>query len=333
MKFYSVCIVLISLVLFFIFNWLSKKLNLIDYPNIRKQHKNPVPYTGGICISVTFLMIIYMTNFDLKNISLLLSYGFLISLVGLIDDKLSLQPGNKLVLQILPVILIIYQGIYLTNIGDFGSFGVLELGSFDKVFTILAVILFINAFNYSDGSDGISGFISIIILATYIFYLDNLNSEVSKIIFLIMLPILVFLLFNLKLKIFPQFFLGDSGSLLLGFIIGFLSIELAENHLVDPLLIIWPLSYLIYEFLSTNIIRVIKNKSLVVPGSDHLHYELNSRYKNKYFTIFIISTINLFFILLGNIIYNHTNNLTTFISFIIFFIFYFLLRMNFFNRN
>ena len=65
MKFYSVCIVLISLVLFFIFNWLSKKLNLIDYPNI-KQHKNPVPYTGGICISVTFLMIIYMTNFDLK---------------------------------------------------------------------------------------------------------------------------------------------------------------------------------------------------------------------------------------------------------------------------
>ena len=66
---------------------ISKRLNLLDIPNTRKVHKFLVPYTGGIIISFTFLFVVYITNFNIDYLNLILSTSFLIAISGFIDDR------------------------------------------------------------------------------------------------------------------------------------------------------------------------------------------------------------------------------------------------------
>ena len=148
-------ILILQLIITFLFIIFSKKIGLLDIPNERKLHKNPTPYTGGIIISITLLFIVFITNYDNQYLNQILSFSVLISITGLIDDKYNVNPGNKIVLQFFPIFFLINNDFYLTDLGSYESFGVLTLGSFDKVFTIFCCLLMINAFNYSDGVDGL----------------------------------------------------------------------------------------------------------------------------------------------------------------------------------
>ena len=98
-------IIIYSLVAFFIL-FLSAKigysLNLIDKPNNRKIHTRPIAYTGGIAISIILLLAIKLFDVD-KSLNLIISISFLISCIGLIDDKYNLKVGSKLSLQIVPI--------------------------------------------------------------------------------------------------------------------------------------------------------------------------------------------------------------------------------------
>ena len=91
-------ITLIHIILNFLFIKFSHIYNLLDYPNHRKKHIEPTPYAGGVVLSISYLIIIYITDYDdLTN--MILSYGFLISLAGFLDDRIHLSPGTKIALQ------------------------------------------------------------------------------------------------------------------------------------------------------------------------------------------------------------------------------------------
>ena len=114
------------LIVFFILFFCAKisyNLGLVDIPNIRKIHSKDTAFTGGIGLSVAFIFAIFITDLSNNNLNLILSIGFLVSLVGFIDDKYTLNAGSKLCLQILPIFyLIIIENLFLNNLGDYDYF-------------------------------------------------------------------------------------------------------------------------------------------------------------------------------------------------------------------
>lgn len=297
-------IIIFQIIISFPIIYLSKKRSLVDIPDKRKFHKIPIPYSGGIIISLTYLFIIYLMNFKDGLFVIILTYGFIISLSGFIDDKYNVRPGTKLVLQSLPIFFLIDQNLYLSDLGTYKLLGELNLGSFDKIFTLLACLLLINAFNYNDGLDGLLSSISIIILLNFSLFIFLIKNIFFIEINIILIPIVLFLFFNLGIIKNYKVFLGDSGSNLLGFVIAFLSIYLYKQIGLHPALIVWPLAYTVYEFLSVTFLRILNNSGAFKSGKDHLHYELLYLLNLKpLVSVFIILIINLLYILLGLLIF------------------------------
>lgn len=331
--------VLISFLLLFYFAKISYKLNLIDIPNKRKIHKKPTAYTGGITISLILISaIILFDNFN-KTLSLILSIAFLIAIVGFVDDKYNLNTGGKLSLQIIPILyLVIFENLSLIHLGDYDYFK-LNLGTFAIPFTFLSILFLTNAFNYFDGVDGTLGFTTISVIAILYFLVSEQHNhfliyEHNTKFFLILLviPIASFLIFNFSFMNLPKLFLGDSGSLLLGFIISFLLIFFANLNLIHPILLAWSVTIFVYEFLSINIIRLINNQKLFKPGKDHLHHMVLYKTKSIFFTNFFISMLNIGLFVIGYYTFLLLNQLISLIFFIVFFIIFFIFR-NFFSKN
>ncbi len=327
---------LLNFVIIFSFSKISYQLNLLDIPNKRKIHKKPTAYTGGIAISVILLTaIILFDNFN-KSLSLILSIAFLISFVGLIDDKFNLNIGGKISLQIIPILyLVIFENLSLISLGDYNYFN-LALNTFAVPFTILSVLFLINAFNYFDGIDGIlscssiSVFIILIFLASrenyhFLVYEQNINIFLIAII----IPIIVFLFFNFSLFKMPKVFLGDSGSLLLGFLVSFILIYFANQNFIHPIILAWSVVIFVYEFLSINIIRLKNNQKLFKPGQDHLHHIIFKKNNSVFLTNLIISLSNILLFIIGYLSYLLINSLTSLILFIVLFIIFLNLRNTF----
>lgn len=323
MLIYLIKVIIFQILITFPIIKISITKGMLDKPNNRKFHLNPTPYTGGIILSLTYLFIIYLSEFNDQSLNLIFSYAFIISLTGLLDDRYNVRPGTKLLLQSIPIFFLIDQNLYLSDLGDYNFTDTINLGSIDKIFTFLCCLLLINAFNYSDGIDGLLPSISIIIFVTFAVFLLNINSTAYLNILLITFPLIIFLFFNFGVLKKYKAFLGDSGSNLLGFIISFMAVYLYNEKGVHPALIVWPLAYLVYEFLSVTLFRIMNNKGTFKPGKDHLHYEIMKKFKlNQYTALFFILCINIFFVLFGSYIFHKTSPDVSMIVFILIFIIY-----------
>ncbi len=318
---------IISFILFFLCAKISYKLNFVDIPNKRKIHSKATAYTGGIIISV--ILLIALQIFDLysyvnKSLILIFSISFLISLVGLIDDKYHLNAGGKLSLQIIPIFyLVIFENLALYHIGDYDYFNI-RLGAFVIPFTIICVLFLINAFNYFDGMDGTLSLNSISVLII----LYNLISDQNFKLFLITLivPIAIFLCFNYSLFKLPKLFLGDNGSLLFGFIISFILIYLANQNFVHPILLAWSIVIFVYEFLSINIIRLKNNQDPFKAGQDHLHHVLFKKTNSILMTNLFMVLLNIILFIAGYLSLLLINPLASLFLFILFFLIFLFIR-------
>ena len=306
---------------------ISYKLNLVDLPNKRKVHSNPVAYTGGIAISITLLFALQLFEDVGNDLNSIISIAFLIAIVGSIDDKYHLNTGGKLSLQIIPIFyLIVFKNLSLTHIGDYNYF-MLDLGAFTIPFTLICVLFLINSFNYFDGIDGTLGFTSISVLV--ILYFLSPNENIKLFLITVLVPICIFLCFNYALFRLPKLFLGDSGSLLLGFIISFVLIYFANQKITHPILLAWSVSIFVYEFLAINLIRLKNKKSIFKAGQDHLHHILIKKTKSIFLTNFSMSFVNIVLFIVGFVSFKFVNPLTSIILYIIFFIIFFILRNKF----
>lgn len=318
---------LLNFIVLFLCAKISYQLRLVDVPNKRKIHSKPTAFTGGIAISIILLITLQAVNIFDKSLGLILSFSFLISIVGLIDDKFHLNIGGKLSLQIFPIIyLIVFENLSLVHIGDYNYFK-LTLGTFAVPFTLFSVLFLINAFNYFDGIDGTLGFttISVLIILMFLVKDQNLNLFLT----IIIVPIIFFLFFNFSIFKLPKLFLGDNGSLLLGFIISFMLIYLASQKFVHPILLAWSVVVFVYEFLSVNLIRLKNNQNPFKAGQDHLHHLLFKKTNSAFITNSFIFFINISFFTLGYFIFLMINPLCSLILFILFFIVFFIFRYKF----
>jgi len=319
-----------SLISFLVFISIAKysiKFDLLDIPNKRSMHDKPTPYTGGIALSLILIIAIYLFDFSSEKLNLILSTSLLIVIVGFIDDKYNLNVGGKLSLQIIPIIyLVVLENLKLNDMGNYGNF-TLELNSLSISFSLLAILFLINSFNYFDGLDGILVCTTLSILAILIFLIPNQNIRLFLII--IIIPLMLFLCFNFSIFKLPKLFLGDGGSLLLGFIISFLLIFIAIEKLVHPILLAFSISIFVYEFLSINIIRLRNKTNLFIAGKDHLHHRLFQFTKSIIQTNLIISTLNISFFAIGYMSYLYVGAIMSLIFFVFLFVIYFILRSKF----
>jgi len=251
------------------------------------------------------------------------------AIAGFIDDKYHLNPGSKLLFQILPIILLIKEGLYIDNLGEFAFFGTIEIGSFSTIFTTLFCLLMINAFNYADGIDGFAaslflGSIASILIIAKITQVDN---NFNFFLINIIIPIIIFLFFNFGNKSIGKCFLGNSGSLMLGFCLCFICIYLKKFFNIHPAALVWSIAILIYDFLFTNINRIINNRKIFKAGHDHFHYIMYKILKSKLQVSALGFLLHLILGIFGFFLYNKFGSLISLILFAILFIFFAIIRL------
>ncbi len=327
MSFLIVIYCLLSFILLFISAKISYRYRLVDLPNKRKLHTDATAFTGGVAISLIFLVSILLFEFSNGVFNFIISMSFLISLIGFIDDKYNLNVGGKLSLQIFPIFyLIVFQKLALNQLGDYGYFE-LSAGTFSLPLTLICALFLINAFNYFDGVDGTISFATISVLSILYFLVPD--REFQFFLIIIIIPISIFLCFNFSLFKLPKIFLGDSGSLLLGFIIAFILIYLANRHIIHPILLSWSIVIFVYEFIAVNIVRLQDNRNPFQAGRDHLHHILFKKSKSILLTNFFISISNIILFIIGYMSFSLINPLASLILFIFLFVIFLVLRIKY----
>ena len=275
---------------------ISNKMGLIDLPNKRKLHKINAKLIGGLVLMLNFILLIFLINLN-KELDSLLKFSIIVGIIGLIDDKYEINAFEKLILISFPILLITLNNFNLMSLGGYNIIGEIKLGKFSIILTFLASLLFVNATNYIDGKDGVLITMFLLINSKLIFLINN-SEDISKYLLIYVNVFLLILLFfnatNIKkLKIF----LGDSGSLLIGFFLGFILIYLANNNLSHPILLASAVTVIVFDFLSVSIERLINNNGKIFkPDNNHIHHLIYNKTNSNIKTVLIINFINIFFL-------------------------------------
>ncbi len=312
----------VYLLIFVMSFYICKNLNLYDNQILKKRiNKKIAVLSGGLAIFLYLLL--YVKFFSINdNLEKILVYSSFVFLIGLVDDKKELTPGIKLIFLILPILILINEGFYLDDLGTY-DFGIITLGKFNLIFTILSILLLINAFNYIDGIDGLA-ISQFIISLSYLTFVSNDDALISLFYFLIP-PLLINLFFNFNIITKIKVFLGNSGSLIIGFILAFILIYLAKFREIHPSFLIWSVFFYIYEFLSVNLVRLKKNKALFQGGKDHIHHAVFFLLGKSHFKTTIL--LGLFVLIVMTLMYfiniNTPKILSLILFFTLFFIYYF----------
>lgn len=313
--------IIIFIVTFFsitIFIKFSKKLGLIDIPNERSSHKKPTPRGAGIVIGFIFLLSIlfFETDLTLELLYPIIAFLF-IYICGIVDDIKGLNSKIKFLFIILATLILIYDGYTINYIGEYFGFS-FHLGFLTIPFTIFAVAGFTNGLNLTDGLDGLAGGISSIILLTLLILGILHNDKLLIIMPSFMLSTLTaFLLFNWHPA---KVFMGDSGSLFLGFLIAFLSIQ-ALNY-ITPTSILFLAAIPILDTMIVSKRRIQRKKSPFSADKNHMHHVLYNVKRNIKFTVNTLILMQAAFCLIFLQVLNSKNILNLILFFILFLIFF-----------
>lgn len=276
---------------------LAKYLGAIDYPNEeRRIHKVPTPRMGSIAIYLSFLlgyMVFGKTN--VQMISILIG-SFLLVLIGLFDDIKPIPNKYKLIIQLVSAcIAVFYGGFVLKDMSAFGFY--VNFGIFKEVVTIFFIVGCINCINLIDGMDGLSSgicsifFLTIGIIATITHKLGGLDVVLA-------FSALGATLGYLKHNFHPaKIFMGDGGSMFLGYIIAIIALLGYKNVTFSSLLV--PLTLLaipIIDTLLAIIRRILKGQNpLKTADKEHIHFQLLKISKSVGVSVLIIYVIDLMF--------------------------------------
>jgi len=314
------CIILIIVTYFSIKKFISVafKFGFIDIPNHRSSHEKNIPRGAGIVFGLIFLIGLLFYEIQYFNdISLALLSIFIIYICGFLDDKYTLNSYKKLIFIIIASIIAYVGGFQLDYIGTFFGYD-LNLGYLSIFGTIFVIVSLTNSINLSDGLDGLAGSLSIIILSC-LFIIGYIHDDRILIVWpALLISILVAFLF---LNWHPaKVFMGDSGSLLLGFVISILSIHAIEY--INPFSILFLAAVPVLDTLIVFRRRIQRGKSPFSADNNHLHHILNNIKQDKAYTVKMLLLMQFTFAAMFLQIYKQDEilNLLTFILlFLVFF--------------
>ena len=315
-----IILLLISLLIFYFSKQISSYLKIVDIPNNRKSHLNPVPQTGGIVIFFYCIFLLLNLNFNnflsAKLIAIWFFLFFSFFIVGFIDDKFNLNAKTKtiIIITILFIALPLDKSLIINSIRlDFLSKPII-LNQASLYLTVLFFYFFFNVFNFADGLNGISTSLGIFWLGYLIWHDNGLLNMLH--------PFLFGLVLFFFLNIFGSIFLGNSGSSIISTLIFLIFLNQYNLTAIsfDTLILLFFLPSI--DTVRITLQRIFNNQSPFSPDKKHFHHYLNLIIDKKYvFIIYLI--IAMLPVLFDNFRINFFINL--FINFLLYlFLIYFI---------
>ena len=265
---------------------LASKFKLVDHPNSKKSHAHPTPLLGGLAIYLAFFAAVFFTIDFNTSIYGILAGGTILFILGVIDDRLGMMPSMKLSGQILAALIAYKMGVRVITFEDY------YVSMFFTVFWIVGIT---NAFNLLDNLNGLSSGIAGIssIFFGIMAWRDN-QLYIAVLSFALAGACFGFLRHNFpKAKIF----MGDSGSMFLGFalsciaILGSWETDKISLSLSLPVLI---LGYPIFDTTLVTFLRLKEGRSVFIGGRDHSSHILASTGLKKRNAVLMIYAICIF---------------------------------------
>lgn len=261
---------------------LAPALGLVDIPGGRKVHARAVPLVGGIAIFVALLLATRLSGIFHNASWFLLALSVVIA-AGFWDDVTEIRPRLKFVIEVIAAGIMIWgAGVELYSVGDLLGWRPIGLWVFAVPLTVFAIVGVMNAVNMLDGMDGLSGSVALVAFAWYaaIAWFSGLAVQFATALILCG-AIAGFLLFNLR---FPwqsqaKVFLGDAGSLMIGFALGWFAIDLTqgEGRTLPPIAALWVLLLPLADCVSLMARRIRAGKSPFDGDRRHIHHYLLTR--------------------------------------------------------
>lgn len=299
-------IVLTTFIISVLFVPIVKKIanfiGAMDIPNERKVHKKPIPRLGGLGIYAGFLLGYMFFGEQTIQMNAVLIGSIIIIITGIFDDIKPIPAKWKFLCQIIGSSVIpLYGGILLKDVSAFGIY--LNFGILSYPITILFITAVINCINLIDGLDGLAAGISSIYFITIgiIAILLHRSTGLDVILCFIMLGSTLGYLYH---NFYPAtIFMGDSGSMFLGYIIAVIALLGFKNVTLTSIFI--PLLLLAIPILDTLFAilrRIINHKPIGEPDKNHLHHQLLKLKFSQRKTVLIIYLVDILFAL-ASIIY------------------------------
>lgn len=281
---------------------LGLRVGLVDLPSSRRTRARPVPTTGGIVIFLTtaasLVFALRFYSYVAPNVafrfSALLVGGTVIVVLGIIDDRVNLKPGVKLIVQVAVAVAMVASGVAFERIHLF--FGpALELGWLSYPITVFWIVGFMNAFNLIDGLDGLAGGIAVI-AASALFLVGLMNN--NPLLYMMVAGIfgsgVGFLLHNFREG---NVYLGDAGSMALGFFLAGGAVIGGRSDLASNAVLVVGACMIVpaFDVVTTIIRRGRSHGGVMTPDQSHVHHRLIRFGLNPKAAVIVLWGITVFF--------------------------------------
>lgn len=294
----SISVFSVSIILLFILSKMAPYCGLVDTPGGRKCHEGQIPLVGGIAIFSSFFIFFLLFGMMSQTYLILIMAMSAMLIAGVLDDIFEVSPRMKLLIQLSIIVFIVLIGnVRIHELGDLLNHGSLYLDFLAIPFSVLCFVGLVNAINLMDGIDGLAGSVTVGSLFWFALAAFLLNSTASFMLCVLLISsIMGFLPFNMrhwwnkKAKVF----LGDSGSMTIGLILGWLAIHLSQqtqSH-IPPVVVLWLLAIPVNDTISVMIHRIIEGHNPLKASRDHLHHYLLNNGFSVDITTRILSSIS-----------------------------------------
>lgn len=294
---------------------LSSRMGMIDIPNERSSHIKPIPRGAGVGIFLAYLTVLILFHIPFIN-----EYkGFilgsvLVFLTGVYDDNRGVEPKVKFIAIIAATLLIFFiDGLKIDTLGNWFGHEISLPVWIALPVTLVAVVGFTNAMNLIDGLDGLSGSVAIVIFSAF-YYIGLANHDVfiTTVSILFISAIVAFLFFNWHPA---KIFMGDSGSLILGFTIAVIAIKSIAYISITSVLFLTAIP--IIDTITVMVRRLQRGLSPFNPDKTHLHHKVLRWKGGVDNAVVIIVLIQFVFVIMGLALRNQPDNIIFFIFVVI----------------
>lgn len=246
---------------------------LLDIPNGRNIHLSSTPRLGGLAIFAGFMSSLTLFGQMDGGVQYLMAGCLILFFIGIKDDITSVSVFKKFFVQILAAGIIMFMAdIRITSF--YGLFGIytLDIGT-SYGFTFLVIVGITNAINLIDGMDGLAGTILLLVAVTFGIYFYRIGSSYAYVAFSLVGSVLGFLRYNIYKA---SIFMGDTGSLVGGFVVSILAIQFIElqSSTNAPAVAVAILFIPVFDTLKVFVIRILNGCSPFSPDKNHIHHQL-----------------------------------------------------------
>lgn len=254
-------------------------IGLVDQPGGRKTHDRPTPLIGGIAMSLAFAFAILWLEIPISAYRLLFAGALILLIVGVLDDLRELSARMRFGAQIVAgLIMTLGAGVVLGDLGHLLTpHHLVSLGILAVPLSIFATVGVINAVNMSDGIDGLAAslvLVAVCALAVIAWSADRVSG--LGVLILLAGVLVAFLTFNLRLHGSALVFMGDAGSMFLGFVLAWLLIQFSQggDRLLAPVTALWIFALPLMDTVSMMLRRMLLGRSPFAADRQHYHHIL-----------------------------------------------------------